>query len=182
MRVRHADPERDGAACAAIYAPAVLEGVASFEERAPSPAEMAERIATTSAGWPWLVAEREGALAGYAYGSRHRTRSAYRWAADVTVYVDAAHRRRGVARALYVALLELLAAQGFHCACAGIALPNPGSVGLHEALGFVPVGVYREIGFKFGRWWDVGWWQKALPAGDAPTPPAEPRPPGRLPG
>jgi L-amino acid N-acyltransferase YncA len=182
VRIRHADPDRDAAACAAIYAPAVTETAASFEEIVPSATEMAARIAEVSAGWPWLVAEIDGAVVGYAYGSRHRARAAYRWAVDVTVYIDGAHLRRGLGRALYPPLLELLAGQGFVAACAGIALPNPGSVALHEGLGFTPVGAFREVGFKFGRWWDVGWWQRTLRARPAHEPPAEIRPPGRLPG
>ena len=176
--VRHADPDRDAAACAAIYAPHVREGVASFEEQPPSAEEMHERIATTSQAYPWLVAERDGEPAGYAYGSQHRTRAAYRWAVDVTVYVDAARHRGGVGRELYAALLPLLARQRFQIACAGIALPNDASVGLHEAMGFELVGVYRDIGFKAGAWRDVGWWQaRLLPAG---TPPEEPLSPQRL--
>jgi L-amino acid N-acyltransferase YncA len=182
MRIRHADPARDGAACAAIYAPAVLDGVASFEEVAPTAAEMTNRILTTSAGWPWLVCELDGGVVGYAYGSAHRARSAYRWSTDVTVYVDTAHHRRGIGRALYEPLLALLGDQGFHTACAGIALPNPGSLALHESLGFTPVGVYREIGFKLGRWCDVGWWQRALRDRESSHIPAPPGPPGRLPG
>lgn len=175
MRIRHADPARDAAACAAIYAPSVTDGVASFEDRAPDAGEMARRIVAVSERWPWLVAEREGAVAGYAYATRHRERAAYRWTSDVTVYVDAAHHRRGVGRALYEALFALLAEQGLYEACAGITLPNDASVGLHESLGFQLVGVYRDIGFKFGRWWDVGWWQRTLRPHDGP--PAEPRPP-----
>jgi L-amino acid N-acyltransferase YncA len=175
---RHADPQRDAAACAAIYAPNVDPGVASFEDRAPTADEMAERIATSARSYPWLVAERDGRVAGYAYGSQHRTRAAYRWAVDVTVYVDPALHRGGVGRELYDALLELLARQRLHVACAGIALPNDASVGLHEALGFEPVGVYRDVGFKHGAWRSVGWWQRRLlPAG---SPPEEPLAPQRL--
>jgi L-amino acid N-acyltransferase YncA len=175
--IRDADAARDAGACAAIYAPSVENGVASFEERAPSVGEMAARIQTTSAGWPWLIAEVDGAVAGLAYGSGHRARAAYRWAADVSVYVDPAHHRRGVGRALYVALLQRLVDQGFYEACAGIALPNPPSVGLHESLGFRPVGVYRGIGFKLGHWWDVGWWQRTLRPHENGQIPPEPRPP-----
>ncbi len=138
--VRHADPERDAADCAAIYAPNVDPGTASFEDRAPSAEEMAERIAAGSRAYPWLVAERDGRVAGYAYGSQHRTRASYRWAVDVTVYVDTSLHRSGVGRELYEALLELLARQRYHVACAGITLPNDASVGLHEAVGFEPVG------------------------------------------
>jgi L-amino acid N-acyltransferase YncA len=159
MLIRHADPARDGAACAAIYAPFVTDTVISLEEEAPDAEQMRARIAATSQAHPWLVAERDGAVVGYAYASRHRERGAYRWAADVTVYVSPEHQREGIGRALYRALLDLLARQGFRTACAGITLPNPGSVGLHEACGFRPVGVYRAIGWKLGAWRDVGWWQ-----------------------
>jgi L-amino acid N-acyltransferase YncA len=175
--IRSAEPARDAAACAAIYASYVLESAVSFEEVAPSAAGMGERIERTSATHPWLVAERAGAVVGYAYASQHRERAAYRWACDVAVYVARDHQRRGVGRALYEALLERLRAQRIHVACAGITLPNDASVRLHEALGFEPVGVYRAIGFKAGAWRDVGWWQlRLLPTDDAPPP--EPLPPG----
>ena len=173
MGIRHADPGRDAEACAAIYAPAVTEGVASFEEVAPPPGEMAARIARASATHAWLVEERDGAVTGYAYASPHHPRAGYRWAADVAVYVDPAHHRQGVGRRLYGALLPLLRDRGLRMACAGITLPNPGSVGLHEAVGFVPVGIYRRIGWKHGAWRDVGWWQLDLAPG-APDPPVEP--------
>ena len=176
--IRHADPARDAAACAAIYAPHVLEGTASFEEAPPGEAEMIQRIAATERTHPWLVAERDGEVAGFAYASPHRARAAYRWAADVAVYVDARRHRRGVGRALYGALLPLLARQRLHVACAGITLPNPASVALHEALGFEPVGVYRTIGYKAGGWRDVGWWQLRLLPADGP--PDEPLSPQRL--
>jgi phosphinothricin acetyltransferase len=169
MRVRPADPDRDAAACAAIYAPHVEPGPASFEEHAPDAAEIARRMRVAHA---WLVAEEDGAVAGYAYASPHRDRAAYRWAVDVAVYVGDAFMRRGVGRALYAALLPLLAERGFRAACAGIALPNDASVRLHEAFGFELVGVYRRIGFKAGAWRDVGWWQLDLARGDD-SPPLE---------
>jgi phosphinothricin acetyltransferase len=174
--VRHADPAADAAACAAIYAPNVTAGVASFEDRVPDAAEMERRIATTSEGYPWLVAERDGTVAGYAYGTAHRTRRAYRWVVEVTVYVDARLHRTGVGRELYEALLPLLARQRLQVAVAGITLPNEGSVALHEAAGFRPVGIYRELGFKFGTWHDVGWWQaRLLPATAEPQEPLGPQ-------
>jgi phosphinothricin acetyltransferase len=177
--VRHADPARDGAACAAIYAPHVSEGLASFETVPPDGEQMAARIAATARTHPWLVAERDGAVAGYAYASPHHTRAGYRWTADAAVYVSTEHRREGVGRELYAALLGLLERQRLHVVCAGIALPNPGSVALHEAMGFEPVGVYRAIGYKHGAWLDVGWWQLRLrPAVDGPPP--EPLGPRRL--
>jgi phosphinothricin acetyltransferase len=177
--IRHADPTRDGAACAAIYAPFVSENAVSFEEAPPNAEEFARRIEATSARYPWLVAEDDGEVAGYAYGSSHRERAAYRWAAEAAVYVGEAHRRRGVGKQLYEALFELLARQGLRTVCAGVTLPNPASVALHEACGFTSVGVYRRIGYKRGQWWDVGWWQLDLQAaGDDPPP--EPGPPLRL--
>ena len=170
MLIRAADPSRDGAACAALYAPFVRETAVSFEEEPPTAAAMADRIARVWRKYPWLVAERGGELAGYAYAVEHRSRPAYRWAADVAVYVASGHRRVGVARSLYDRLLAALACQGIHSACAGITLPNPASVALHESLGFELVGVYRRIGFKAGAWRDVGWWQRELLAAGAQAP------------
>lgn len=180
MLIRHADPDRDAAACTAIYAPSVTEGVASLEELPPETHQMADRIRAVSRNWPWLVAEIDGRVAGYAYASQHRERASYRWAADVTVYVSSDQQRRGAGRALYAPLLELLCAQGYHEACAGITLPNDASVGLHESLGFVPVGVYRNIAFKHGSWRSVGWWQKTLREHRDDRQPAEIGPPVRL--
>ena len=174
--IRAADPARDSAACAAIYAPHVTEGVTSFEEKAPDGGEMAARIERISATHPWLVAERGDEVVGFAYACRHRERPAYRWSVDVSVYVGEGHRRRGHGRDLYLALFERLRRQGFRMACAGITLPNEASVALHESLGFLSTGVNREIGWKRGAWRDVGWWQLELspaPAG----PPPEPRRP-----
>jgi phosphinothricin acetyltransferase len=122
---------------------------------------MARRIAEYSASHGWLVAEHGGRAAGYAYGSAHRTRAAYASSCDVAVYVDPACARQGIGRALYGELLPLLAGR-YHAAFAGIALPNEASVALHEAMGFTPVGIYREVGWKMGAWRDVGWWQRLL--------------------
>ena len=133
---------------------------------------MRERIGTTLETLPWLVAERDGAVAGYAYAGPHRSRAAYRWSADVSVYVGEVHRERGVGRGLYRALLAVLRLQGFFNAYAGIALPNPASVGLHELMGFERVGVYESVGYKHGEWHDVGWWAKTLQDhDDDPEPP-----------
>jgi phosphinothricin acetyltransferase len=174
--IRSADPPRDAAACVAIYAPHVESGATSFEEDPPDPASFAERIAETVETYPWLVAEREGKVVGYAYACPHRFRPAYRWAVEVSVYVDAQEHRSGHGRALYAELTARLRRQRFHVACAGITLPNLASVALHESLGFASVGVYRRIGWKDGAWRDVGWWQLELqPPGDGR--PAEPLPP-----
>jgi len=179
MLVRHADAAADAAACAAVYAPLVRDTVISLEELPPSRTEMEARIQRISRTHPWLVAEDAGALAGFAYASPHRERAAYRWAADVSVYLDPAHHRRGIGSTLYRTLFELLVRQGVQVVCAGVTLPNEPSVALHEALGFKPIGIYRRIGFKAGAWWDVGWWQLELVSTDA-GPPPEPGPPARL--
>jgi phosphinothricin acetyltransferase len=181
--LRHADPARDAAACAAIYAPYVTSTAVSFEDVAPTAAEFAARIQRTARTHPWLVLEEAERVAGFAYAGPHHARSAYRWAADVAVYVDGAHQGRGAGRTLYSALLDLLRSQGLRVACAGIALPNDASVALHSALGFEPVGTYRAIGWKAGAWRDVAWWQLQLAPGvqDGAGPPAEPGPPARLP-
>lgn len=152
----------DASVCAAIYAPFVEGSIVSFETEAPDETEMARRIADYGASHAWLMAEIDGQVAGYAYASPHRTRAAYASSCDVAVYVDPAHARQGVGRALYEALLPLLRDKRLHAAFAGITLPNPGSVGLHETMGFTPVGIYREVGWKLGAWRDVGWWQRLL--------------------
>ena len=163
----------DADAIAAIYAPYVLETAISFEEAPPSAAEMAARMAKVLPTHPFLVLEDGGRILGYAYAGAHNERAAYRWAANVSVYVAAEAHRRGLGRALYADLFGILRRQGFHSLYAGITLPNEKSVGLHEAMGFEPVGIYREVGFKFGRWHDVGYWRLGIhdgpPAGE-PTP------------
>ena len=174
--IRNIDPRRDAAACAAIYAPFVLSSPTSFEELAPDASEMANRIARLTSTHPWLVAELDGGPVGYAYACSHRSRSAYRWATDVSVYVAERNQRQGVGRRLYEELLGRLRGQGFRVACAGITLPNEASIALHERLGFVAVGVYRNIGWKAGGWHDVGWWQ--LDLSPEMGEPAEPSPPG----
>jgi len=172
LTIRMADAG-DAAAVAAIYRPYVTDAVTSFELDPPGTAEMAARIQSVLTLAPWLVcAGADGQLQGYAYASRHHERAAYRWSVDVAVYISASHHRRGVGRALYESLFSLLRLQGFYVAHAGITLPNAASVGLHEALGFQPVGVYPAVGWKFGAWRDVGWWR--LPLQDlvpAPAPP-----------
>lgn len=162
MEIRPARPDQDAGRCAAIYRPFVTDGWTSFEIEPPDAAEMARRMADYSASYAWLVAERDGLVLGYAYGSQHRTRAAYATSCDVAIYVDPAFARQGIGRALYGRLLPALAARNFHAAFAGITLPNPGSIALHEAMGFTPVGIYREVGWKCGGWRDVGWWQRLL--------------------
>lgn len=175
--IRDADPKRDAAACAAIYAPYVETTAISFEERPPAAAEMAARIERVVATHPWLVAEAGGEVVGYAYGCRFQERPAYRWTAEVSVYVASAKRGNGVGKRLYEALFERLRRQRFQVAFAGITLPNETSVALHERLGFAAVGISPRVGWKAGRWHDVSWWQLELaPVGSEPPP--EPLPPG----
>ena len=169
MIIRNADPQHDAPACAAIYGSYVSDSVASFEIRPPSPKDMSGRM---NAAHAWVVAERDGVPVGYAYGSAHHERAAYRWAADVAVYIDANHHRSGVGRALYTRLFEQLRDCGLWTLCAGITQPNDASNGLHRAMGFLPVGTYRRIGWKAGAWHDVQWWQLDLRPGE-PGPPSE---------
>lgn len=155
-----------------IYAPVVAETAISFEETPPSVAEVRHRIEQTLERYPWLVCERDGRVVGYASAHRHRRRAAYRWAVDTSVYVDPAARRRGVGRGLYRALFGVLRLQGYVHAYAGTTLPNPASVGLHEAVGFEPVGTYDHVGYKHGAWRSVRWWHRQLrPRPDDPARP-----------
>ena len=176
MLIRRADPALDAAACAAIYEPYVRTTAISFEDQAPRPDQLGKRIERFQRSHQWLVAEDDDQVVGYAYGCPHRERAAYRWATEVSVYVNIERHRRGYGRALYRELLPQLADRGFHTALAGVTLPNDASVALHESLGFSPVGVYRGIGYKLGSWWDVGWWQLALRERDGDTPPSDPAP------
>jgi phosphinothricin acetyltransferase len=162
----------DAAACAAIYAPYVTGTAITFETEPPSADEMAARIETALRSYAWLVLEEQGRVVGYAYGGRFHARPAYRWAAEVSVYLEPGRRRSGGGRALYEALLARLRERGFRLAIAGMTLPNEASVGLHEALGFAPVGTYRRIGYKLGAWHDVAWMQCRLldDGGEPPEP------------
>jgi phosphinothricin acetyltransferase len=166
--------ERDADTVHAIYAPVVLESATSFELEPPTVDEMRGRIAKTLERFPWIVCDRDGRVLGYAYASPHRDRAAYQWSVEVSVYIDGIARRSGVGRALYTSLFALLRVQGFHNAYAGVALPNPASVAMHESVGFRSVGVYRRVGHKMGAWHDVGWWSLAI--GDHPGSPSPPLP------
>ena len=157
--------EADAAAVLAIYAPIVRDTAISFEETPPTVTEIVRRMRETLPAYPYLVFEENGEVLGYAYGHAHRARPAYRWSVETTIYIREDARRRGVGRALYGRLLDVLARQGFHAAFAGATLPNPGSVALHEAVGFKTLGVFSEVGFKFGRWHDVRWWRRPLNQG-----------------
>jgi len=163
--------EQDAGQIQAIYAPIVRQTAISFETESPTVEEVQRRVTDTLARLPWLVCEQQGKIFGYAYASPHRARAAYRWSVDVSVYVHAQARRQGIGHGLYKSLFKILTLQGFYNAYAGIALPNPGSVGLHEAFGFKPIGVYRGVGYKLGAWHDVGWWH--LPLQPTKVPPEE---------
>jgi len=161
-----------------IYAPIVRDTWISFELTPPSAKEFRRRILETLEHAPWLVDERDGRIAGYAYAKQFWPRPAYQWAVEVTVYVHPESHRRGIARALYRSLFLLLRAQGFCKALAVIALPNPASVLFHEVAGFRPIGVFPAIGYKLGAWRDIGWWEMTL--GDLPLQPFPPRPLSQL--
>lgn len=171
LRIRDAT-EADAAACAAIYAPYVTGTAISLEVEPPPVAEMARRIAAATRTHAWLVLEDAGHVAGYAYGSQYHQRAGYRWACEVSVYLEAGRRRTGAGRALYTELFDRLAARGLLLAVAVMTLPNEASVGLHRAMGFERVGLHAKIGFKHGAWHDVGLFQRVLSDGE--DPPREP--------
>jgi len=169
--IRVARPS-DAGAVQAIYAPYVAETAISFELEPPGVEEVAHRMEIIGQRYPWLIYELDGEVVGYAYATVHRERAAYGWSADGAVYLSPQAHRRGIGRALYQRLAAILNLQGVHSLYGGITLPNAGSVGLHEACGFVHVGVYREVGYKFGAWHDVGWWGiKLNPPAKDPKPP-----------
>jgi L-amino acid N-acyltransferase YncA len=167
---------RDYQEIAAIYRPAVTEAATSFELAPPDAAEMGARIEATLARTPWIVCRAADTTLGYAYATRHRERAAYQWSAEVSAYVRSDMHRWGIGLGLYTSLFAILELQGFRSAVAGITLPNPASIGLHEAAGFTPVGIFRNIGYKHGAWHDTQWLQRSI----APCS-AEPHPPIALP-
>jgi L-amino acid N-acyltransferase YncA len=167
MKVRDAN-EDDADACAAIYAPYVTDTAITFEYEPPSAAEMARRIAAAQRAHAWLVLEDDGRVVGYAYGGPYKERAAYRWSSEVSVYLETGRRRSGSGRLLYEALFQRLAERGFHTLVAGMTLPNDASEGLHRAMGFEPIGIFRRVGWKHGRWRDVAWAQRSLGMDDEP--------------
>lgn len=155
----------DAPSVLAIYSPFVRRTAVSFELEPPSVADVAGRIERALVRWAWLVAETErDGVVGYAYGGEHRARVAYRFAVETSVYLADSARGSGLGRRLYEELLSRLTARGYCTAYAGITLPNPASVRLHEALGFRVIGVFSRAGWKFDAWHDVGWWQLELRA------------------
>jgi len=170
-RTRDASVE-DAGACAAIYEPYVTGTAITFETEPPGAVQMAERIAAALESHAWVVLEDDGTVCGYAYGGPFMSRPAYRWACEVSVYVERARRRTGAGRQLYTALFERLVRRGYLTAIAGWTLPNDASAGLHRTMGFRPVGTYRQVGYKLGAWHDVFWSQCRLSG--AEDPPADP--------
>ncbi len=163
MHIRPASPD-DAESLLAIYTPFVEHTTVSFETTPPAVEVFRQRIDKALRQWQWLVAEDAGRCVGYAYGSQHRERAAYRYSCEVSVYLAPTHHRRGLGRRLYGELLPQLAERGYCNAFAGVAQPNPASVALHRAAGFEPIGVFRAVGRKFGRWHDVLWLQCPLRA------------------
>lgn len=159
--VREARPQ-DARALRDVYAPFVERTAVTFETEVPTVDDFSARVAKAQTHWSWLVAETTGGIAGYAYGTRWRERPAYAKTVETSTYLDSRYHRQGIGYALYRALLDDLEGKGYHTAVAGIALPNDGSVALHRKLSFEPVGVFRAVGWKFGAWHDVAWFQRRL--------------------
>jgi phosphinothricin acetyltransferase len=168
----------DATACASIYAPYVTGTAVTFETDPPERAEMAKRIAAALASHAWVVLADRGRVVGYAYAGPYKSRAAYRWSCEVSVYVEIGRRRTGAGRALYEALFERLERRGYRMAVAGMTLPNEASVGMHRAMGFEPVGTYLRIGWKDGAWHDVAWAQRHIGTGTGP--PSDAGEPSRL--
>lgn len=162
----------DAEAIRSIYLPIVNDTAISFEESAQDAAEIGRRMLARPR-LPWLVADRGGRVVGYSYATRHRQRATYRWSAECSVYLSSEHRSQGLGRLLYERLIAEVSELGYVSLFAGITLPNKASVGLHEAMGFEALGVFRHVGYKHGSWHDVGWWRRSL--WDLPVRPAEPR-------
>ena len=158
----------------AIYGPVVRETAISFETDPPTQEKFSRRIAETLQSLPWLVCVCDNRIVGYAYATTFRSRSGYRWSVEVSVYVSLEYRRRGVGAALYGSLFQGLWLLGYYNAYAGISLPNPASVNLHESMGFLPVGIFPSVGFKLGEWHDIGFWCLTLQPHDAKPPPPKP--------
>jgi len=171
VHIRTAEPS-DGDTLAGIYNQYVAETVVTFEENPVSGAEMGKRIdAVCSASLPWLVAEKNASVVGYAYASPWKTRSAYRFSVETTVYIASGHAGCGIGTMLYSELLARIEKAGVHAVIGGVALPNEASVALMQKFGFEKVAHFRQVGFKLNRWVDVGYWERVLRASGR-TPPA----------
>ena len=154
--------EKDAEGILAIYAPYVKNTSYTFETEVPSIHSFAERISNYLINWPWLVYETDGIIAGYAYASQYRERTAYQWCTEASVYIHDDFQRRGIAKKLYTVLIEILKLQGFRNVYAVINLPNEKSVEFHEICGFIHFATYEKVGYKLGKWKNVGWWQLSI--------------------
>jgi phosphinothricin acetyltransferase len=155
-----------------IYAPYIQNTSFTFETEVPSIEQFEERIRTYLLNWPWLVCEIDGVIAGYAYATRHRERTAYQWCVETSVYVHDGYQKKGIAKTLYTSLFEILKKQGFRNVYAVINLPNDKSVGFHESFGFEYFATYEKVGYKLGKWKNVGWWKLSINEyGDEPAAP-----------
>lgn len=153
---------QDAAQLCDVYNVYVKNSIATFEEAVVPADKMKQRISELITDFPWLVYEEDGRILAYAYANKWRQRSAYRKSAEVTVYVASNMQGRQIASQLYQQLIQCLRSAGFHCAIGGISLPNQASVALHEKFGFTQVAEFKEVGWKFGKWVDVGYWQLKL--------------------
>lgn len=172
-QIRLATPE-DAAGILAIYAPYIQNTSYTFETEVPSVQEFAERIRSYLVNWPWLVWEEEGKVAGYAYGARYRERVAYQWCTESSIYMHDDFQKAGIGRRLYATLIEILKRQGFRNVYAVINLPNEKSVAFHEKSGFTHFATYEQVGYKLGKWKNVGWWRLVLNEfGDEPAAPVK---------
>lgn len=169
--IRLATPQ-DAKDILAIYAPYISNTSFTFEADVPSEKEFAERINTYLENWPWLVCEMDGIIAGYAYGAKYRERIGYQWCVESSIYIHDDFMRKGIAKNLYNALIELLKLQGYRNVYAVINLPNDKSVKFHETCGFNWFATYENVGYKLGKWKTVGWWQLIInDYGHEPDPP-----------
>jgi L-amino acid N-acyltransferase YncA len=160
----------DAASILEIYCPYIRETAITFELEPPPIIEIQERINQTLELFPWLIWEQEGLILGYAYASPFKSRCAYSWSVESTIYVRQKHHGKGIGKMLYQSLLANLKSQGAVNVIGGIALPNAASVGLHESLGFKQAAQFKDVGFKLGRWWDVGYWQLQIQKPNEPKP------------
>jgi phosphinothricin acetyltransferase len=159
--IRVATPD-DAVSILEIYAPYIVNTSYTFETDVPDIGQFKDRISDYLVSYPWLICEIDDTVAGYAYASKHRERLAYQWSAECSVYVHDHFQRRGVARALYLSLIEILELQQFRNLYAVINLPNDRSVAFHEDMGFEYFATYKNVGYKLGKWKNVGWWQLQL--------------------
>ena len=161
ITIRLATPA-DAEGILTIYAPYIENTSFTFETEVPSVKDFGERINSYLINWPWIVCEIDGIIAGYAYATRHRERTAYQWCTESSIYIHDSFQRSGIARALYSALFNILKMQGFRNVYAVINLPNDKSVSFHESLGFIYFATYEKVGYKLGKWKNVGWWKLCI--------------------